>query len=434
MVHSLFVFSITSTEPPLWQINTPPRSFYATFRDTTTTKIFQETLKTMPDRTYRGLRTQSPSVSNRRHDSHHSFTLCSPQSPYGILSPYAQRLTSSANAGHISDASKKVLKSSLPQISSAIQSQKTTRSRPFRIPVTDEDVQAAIHDPFDCNITFPSNSDDFHIVRRFLFHVLTDARWTISQQCPGAVRATVVGWVGSGYWFRYLYSNADLDEICPEHCEYPAGGNIRQEPIPQRFRQLVTSCVDQAIEGYLGPAKRSDGTHECQASSSKLRDDARCLDENSWIKHTPVPSQDLVSTNTGQKKSRFSFLDDRKSRRVAQEAHTWTKPNASLRPTQIALSAAPNLQSGTVESSLRSRSRASLLWRRLRKSVRRYLRLSRRTQKPPSQDHGDGNGSKSRSKPMSDDGFGSIHGKRVHVPPKDEADEQSNTAIEDDAS
>jgi hypothetical protein len=264
------------------------------------TRIAQQVLRCMPNKSDRGTNIPGPSV-DRRYDSLHSFTLCDPPNQYGILSPYEQLSSTSAHDDNISAAPKRA-PDTHPR-----QSPNTTKSRRFRVPATDEDVQAAIHNPFDCNVTFPSPSDDFHVVRRFLFHVLTDARWTISQQCPSAVRATVASWVGSGHWFRHLYLNAGLDELCPTYYEYPAGRSIREEPIPRRFRKLVASCVSQAVEGHLGPVKRT--ATEPLVSSVELRDDAPCSDEEPLTSRTPA----IGSNSLGHRK-RFNFLDDRQSR------------------------------------------------------------------------------------------------------------------------
>ena len=190
------------------------------------------------------------------------------------------------------------------RLSPALSPSQSRKRKPpyrFRVPVTDEDVIAATHDPY-ITVPFPQANDDVHVVRRYLYRVLTDSRWGISQQCPGAVRTTIADWTGDGNAFRQLIRRGELGTICSE-----INGDIATgEGVPARFRSLVIECIEAAVKAHLGDVKSTT-----EADIRPGRD--RVVEQNA----PEVRSErNTTSPRGGARLKTYTSLDDRETGRA----------------------------------------------------------------------------------------------------------------------
>ncbi|KAF2467613.1 uncharacterized protein BDR25DRAFT_374391 [Lindgomyces ingoldianus] len=121
----------------------------------------------------------------------------------------------------------------------------------FEIPSWDQIIRESTHKAIDMKLILPPNDASYHIVRRFLCHVLTIDEWGISKPNPGAIKATIQNWHGTGYYLRYLYEQEDLGDICPP--AMPQDPSSLSDPlrIPNHVRDLIANCVYQEIRKLI---------------------------------------------------------------------------------------------------------------------------------------------------------------------------------------
>ncbi|KAF1993335.1 hypothetical protein P154DRAFT_540517 [Amniculicola lignicola CBS 123094] len=165
----------------------------------------------------------------------------------------------------------------------------------FRIPADDANIRRSTHPSENLTSIFPSDNDNFLVVRQFLYTALTNRDWGIGLYFPELVRATVQNW-----------PQRDLVAKCIRH----AIGQIL-EPVDAAV-SLITSAYPASLyrPGQFPPAWEGlRNQHDDVSTTIKLASQTPSRDD-----HALLLAQDK---STGQ-----PTIDDHVTRQITQNSQS----------------------------------------------------------------------------------------------------------------
>jgi hypothetical protein len=117
---------------------------------------------------------------------------------------------------------------------------KRLNSCSFSVPSSDNRIRADTHEG-GVNYSLPDERDEFTVVRRYLYNILTSTEWGINDKWPAAVRCTVESWYGNGGFFRaQCEEESGLSDFCPEEGSDDQGNEVSFQ---DATRKKINDCV-----------------------------------------------------------------------------------------------------------------------------------------------------------------------------------------------
>jgi hypothetical protein len=109
----------------------------------------------------------------------------------------------------------------------------------FNVPTSDDGIRADTHEGV-LQYPLPNERDDYTIVRRYLYNILTVTGFGIGEKYPAAVRCTVEAWYGDGAFFRAKCEEDGPRGLCPEDGKDDHGVDIW-------FHEIIGRKIDECV-------------------------------------------------------------------------------------------------------------------------------------------------------------------------------------------